>query len=403
MPEGSVDFSAHGQLSDIEALYRPNHNEVARQRFVSALRKHVLIDKAIEMRSAYDVAAKAAYAKTHGHPPRDHWEIKEAMRPNMAYRVYSALRLNAQEMTWHSVMDAVERDLPGMIAVADDAARLNPAGGSLRIDPSFKPPSYVADVDVHHIPGSFTAQLTENDVAIGAVAAHGTRVFSGGLPHRKDNPGAVAESVAHYLKLAFPDFKPRRILDCGTGIGKNLAPYRQVYPDAECYGIDVGAPGLRYGHALFEHQGIPLHLSQQNAEHTGFPDGYFDLIVSSFFFHEMPVASTKAILKENHRLLAPGGRLAHMELPPNVEVDPYAAFVIDWDNDNNYEPDYADYRGQVPTALCAQAGFSPTSCWQKFIPNWRTFGVEPFARFVKGEVAAPPYGSGSWFIFGAQK
>ncbi len=402
VPEGSRALDTH-RLADIEAPYTPTHNEVARQRFVSALRKHVLIDKAVEMRAAYDASAMATYTKSHGHPPRDHWDIKDAMRTSGAYRVYSALRLNAQEMTWQSVMDPVERGLPAMIEIATDAAHLNPAGGSLRIDPQFQPPGYVADVDVHHIPGSFTAELTQDDVAIGAVAAHGTRVFSGGLPHRKDNPGAVAESVAHYLKLAYPDFKPRRILDCGTGIGKNLAPYRDVYPDAECYGIDVGAPGLRYGHALFEHQGIPLHLSQQNAERTDFPDGYFDLIVSSFFFHEMPVASTKLILKENRRLLAPGGRIVHMELPPNAEVDSYAAFVIDWDNDNNYEPDYADYRNQVPTALCAEAGFAPATCWQRFIPNWRTFGAEPFARFVKGDCAAPAYGNGSWFVFGAQK
>ena len=403
MPDGALQAKSADKLADIEALYRPTHDEFARQRLVSALRKHVLIDKAVEMRASYDASAKGAYTKAHGHAPRDHWDIKDAMRPDMTYRVYSALRLNAQEMTWQSVSDAVERELPAMIEVAADAARLNPAGGSVKIDPQFKPPGYVADIDIHHIPGSFTAELTPNDVAIGAVAAHGTRVFSGGLPHRKDNPGAVAETVAHYLKLAYPDFKPRRILDCGTCTGKNLAPYRDVYPDAECYGIDVGASGLRYGHAVFESKGIPLHLSQQNAELTDFPDGFFDLIASSFFFHEVPVASTKTILKEHYRLLAPGGRLAHQELPPNVEVDSYSAFVIDWDNDNNYEPDYADYRSQVPKALCAEAGFTAKKCWQRFIPNWRTFGVEPFARFVAGDLAAPPYGNGSWFIFGAQK
>jgi SAM-dependent methyltransferase len=406
MPEGSHARPAEvpQALADIETLYRPTHDEVARQRLVSALRKHVLVDKGEEMRAAYQGRAAADYATRHGHPPRDHWDIREAMRPTMAYRVYSALRVNAQEMTWSSVADAVERRLPEMIEIARDAARLNPAGGSLRIDPAFKPPGYVADLDVHHIPGSFTAELTRDDVAIGAVAAHGTRVFSGGLPHRKDNPGAVAESVAHYLKLAYPDFAPRRILDCGTGIGKNLAPYRDVYPDAECYGIDVAAPGLRYGHALFEHQGIPLHLSQQNAERTDFPDGFFDLIVSSFFFHEMPVAATRRILRENYRLLAPRGRLAHMELPPNVAVDAYTAFVLDWDNDNNYEPDYADYRSQVPTDLCAEAGFAPATCWQRFIPNWRTFGADRFARFVKGACPPPPYGhGGAWFIFGAER
>ena len=117
----------------------------------------------------------------------------------------------------------------------------------------------------------------------------------------------------------------------------------------------------------------------------------------------MPVASTKATLRENHRLLAKGGRLAHMELPPNSEVDPYTAFVLDWDCYYNYEPDYADYRAQEPVQLCVDAGFSPATCWQRFIPNWRTFGDKDLARFVANEIPAPPYGNGSWFIFGARK
>ena len=145
MPDGALQAKSADKLADIEALYRPTHDEFARQRLVSALRKHVLIDKAVEMRASYDASAKGAYTKAHGHAPRDHWDIKDAMRPDMTYRVYSALRLNAQEMTWQSVSDAVERELPAMIEVAADAARLNPAGGSVKIDPQFKPPGYVAD------------------------------------------------------------------------------------------------------------------------------------------------------------------------------------------------------------------------------------------------------------------
>ena len=392
------------QLRDIDSLYRPTHDEIARQRFVSMLRKHTLVDKAAEMKASYEREAKPAYARKHAHTPKDHSEIRKAMLNDMTFKIFSTLRLNAQELSWLSVMDGVERALPEMIEVAREAARLNPAGGSVRTDPTFKPPAYVADIDVHHIPGSFTAELTADDVAIGAVANFGTKVFAGGLAHRKDNPGDVAQSVAHYLKYKHPDFKPRRILDCGTTGGKNLAPYLDVFPDAECYGIDVAAPALRYGHAQYELRGKALNLSQQNAEATTFPDGYFDLIVSSFFFHELPVASTKKILRENFRLLSKSGRLAHMELPPNCEVDPYYSFYLDWDGYYNYEPDYVDYRSQVPKKLCAQAGFDSKTCSHIFIPNWRTFGDDQFKRFVKGEIPAPAHGNGaSWFVFEAVK
>ncbi len=265
-------------------------------------------------------------------------------------------------------------------------------------------PSYVADLDQHHIPGSFSAEFGPDDVTIAAVGAFGTKVFGGALPHRKDNPGAVGETVSHFLKTKFPDFGPRRVLDCGTGTGKNLAPYLDVYPDTECYGVDVAAPGLRYGHAQWEAQGKALHLSQQKAEQTDFPDGYFDLIVSCFFFHEIPVATTKRILEENYRLLAPGGRIVHMELPPNSAVDPYYAFVLDWDGYYNNEPDYVEYRAQVPSALCEGAGFPADSCFEVFIPNWRTCPEDRFEQIVRGEAPPPRHGHGaSWFLFGAQK
>jgi SAM-dependent methyltransferase len=392
------------QLRDIDTLYKPTHDELARQRFVSAVRKHVLVDKAAEMQASYEGNAKPAFARNKGRAPKDHLEIRQAMLDDMTFKVFSSLRLNAQELSWTSVMDGVERCLPEMIDVAREAARLNPAGGSVKTDPNFTPPAYVADVDVHHIPGSFTAEVAKDDVAVGAVAHFGTKVFAGALPHRKDNPGDVGQSVAHYLKYKYPDFKPRRILDCGTTGGKNLAPYRDVFPDAECYGIDVAPSALRYGHAQWEFRGKPLHLSQQNAEATSFPDGYFDLVVSCFFFHEVPVASTKKILRENYRLLSKGGRLAHMELPPNCEVDPYYAFFLDWDNYYNYEPDYADYRSQVPKKLCAAAGFDPKVCTHNFIPNWRSFGDDKFKAFVRGEASPPTHGNGaSWFIFEAVK
>ena len=391
-------------VSDIDALFNPTIDEIARQRFVSALRKHVLVDKAAEMKASFETTVKPAIQRTDAAFPRNHGEIRDAMLSDMTYRVFSALRLNAQQMTWESVMGGVERALPEMTRLAQELAAQNPAGGSVRTDSHFEVPGYVADLDQHHIPGSFSAELGPHDVAIGAVGAFGTKVFGGSLPHRKDNPGTVGETVSRFLREKFPEFKPRRVLDCGTGTGKNLAPYLDTYPGIECYGIDVAAPGLRYGHAQWEAQGKALHLSQQNAEQTDFPDGYFDLIVSSFFFHEIPVASTKRILQENYRLLAPGGRIAHMELPPNCEVDPYYAFYLDWDGYHNNEPDYVEYRSQVPKELCAEAGFPRESCFHIFVPNWRTCPREQFEKVVRGELPPPQHGNGaSWFIFGAEK
>jgi SAM-dependent methyltransferase len=406
MPEAPLNKAESGELPLIDHCFEPTHDEIGRQRFVSALRKFVLTDMRAQLKDAYDTLEAPAFKAKHGRAPRDGREADRAMERNDVSRAYGAMRYNAQEMVWASVQDPIERALPEMISIARQAAVKNPSGGSLTLDPALPIPRHVSALDVHLIPGCFHTEHTADDVAQGAVTAFGGGVFAGGLPWRKDGKGrngGVAESVAHYLKMKYPDFAPRRILDLGTSSGKNLFPYADVYPDAEIHGIDVAAPLLRYGHAQAEAFGVKVHFSQQNAERAKFPDGYFDLIVSSFFFHEIPVKITRNMLAECNRLLAPGGHMAHMELPPQKAMDPFMNFFWDWDTLNNNEPSYTAFRGQDPTALCAGAGFAKDRCFEITIPNRATFGDEKFARFVAGQIPPPEHGSGGWFIFGARK
>ncbi|MDX2223784.1 MAG: class I SAM-dependent methyltransferase, partial [Rhodospirillaceae bacterium] len=304
MPEAPLTKAEAGDLPLIDNLFRPTQDEFNRQKLVSALRKFVLLDLQGQMRQAYEAVEAPAYVAAHGHAPRDGREVDQAMEHNLVSRIYSSVRYNTQEMVWASVQDPVERALPAMISVARKAATENPAGGSLTLDPALSIPRYVTELDVHLIPGCFHTEHTRDDVAQGAVTAFGGAVFSGSLGWRRDSKGrngGVGESIANYLKAKDPSFKPRRILDLGTSSGKNLLPYKDVFPDAEAHGIDVAAPLLRYGHAQAEAYGVPIHYSQQNAEHTNFADGSFDLIVSSFFFHEVPVKVTSSILRECNR------------------------------------------------------------------------------------------------------
>ena len=405
MPEAPLSKTEAGQLPLIDHYFEPTHDEFSRQRLVSALRKFVLTDMRSQMKSAYDTLETPAFQARHGHAPRDGREVDKAMERNDVSRFYSSLRYNAQEMVWASVQEPIERVLPEMIAVAKRAATENPAGGSLTLDPTLEVPRYVSTFDVHLIPGCFHTEHTKDDVAQGAVTAFGGGVFAGGLNWRKDSKGrngGVGETVAHYLKSKYPDFKPKRILDMGTSSGKNLFPYVDAFPDAEIHGIDVAAPLLRWGHAQAQAFGLPIHFSQQNAVHTNFADQSFDLIVSSFFFHEVPVKVTREILAECRRLLRPGGFMVHMELPPQKEADPFMNFFWDWDTLNNNEPAYTAFRSQDPTKLCVDAGFAKDNCFEITIPNRATFGDDKFARFIKGEIPSPEHGSGGWYNFGAR-
>jgi ubiquinone/menaquinone biosynthesis C-methylase UbiE len=209
--------------------------------------------------------------------------------------------------------------------------------------------------------------------------------------------------VATWLSRKFPDFKPRRMLDMATQEGKQLYAYGEIFPGVELFGADIAAPSLRYGHVQAAHKGVKIHFSQQNVEATDFPDGYFDLIVSSFFLHEISVPATKRVIAECFRLLAPGGIMAHMELPPHKMCSPLLNFTFDWDSRFNNEPHYAHYRSQDPAALCVGAGFSRASVFELEVPEAATFGAANYERFLKGEIPAPPHGRGGWFVFGARK
>lgn len=388
-------------VPNIEELFQPTHDERARQSLVSMLRKLAIIDMRKAVRQDYEERVRPELA-AQGREPATWREIERAMQSEPSHRFYSTLRYNAQEMCYLSVQPAVERALPAMIELARDLAQRNPAGGSLRLDPSLEIPRYITVLDTHLAPGWIHTEHTADDVAQGAVVSFGGKVFTGQHPYRK-RPGVVAESIAHWIKATRPGFAPRRLLDMGTTTGKNLLPYKTAFPRAEAHGIDVGAPVLRYGHALAEHEGIAVHFSQQNAEATNFPDAHFDLIVSSFFLHEIPVKAMQRVLRECFRLLAPGGLMVHMELPDEASVSAYENFFWNWDTANNNEPFYTHFRQQDPIALCTGAGFARENCFKGLIPDVASFGAERYARFLRGELAAPPHGSGGWFVFGASR
>ncbi|MBK6598154.1 MAG: class I SAM-dependent methyltransferase [Proteobacteria bacterium] len=397
-----MDGSLNPQHESIENIAQPTHNERARQRFVSSLRKRVMVDMAQSLRRAYEHEVLPAFKQAAKRPPRDGREIRRAMLEHRYFRAWSSLRYVAQELTWWTVLPQVERNAARINAVAKAVAR-RAGPGSLRLNPQLPIPRDVSAMDIHLMPGCFHTEFHPDDAVMGAVYNHGTQVFSAGLKLRVKG-GGVANSIAQWLRVRFPTFKPKRILDVGTTDGKNLLPYLDVFKSAEGYGIDVGAPMLRFGHALARSHGYNVHYAQMDARQMDFPDGHFDLVVSSFFLHEQSMSSNRAILKEIHRVLRPGGAMVHMELPPADECDPYYNFYLDWDAYYNNEPHYAGFRAGDPLQECVRAGFAAKSTFKTRIPNYTTVPDAEFAAVARGARPAPAHGNGaSWFIFGGVK
>jgi SAM-dependent methyltransferase len=370
-------------------------DEFARQEFVKSLKFHLASKVSPGNRTAYDARAKEAFVKAEGREPKDYHEIRKAMAKEPYFRFWSALQRNSQEMMWKSTQMPVERQGEELVQLAKQSERKL---GSLTLDADLEIPRYHKLVDIHCMPGGYHTDFTEDDVANGAVYDRAVYIYAMGRmgPFNSD----IGDTTIAYLKQNYPDLSPKRILDMGCTVGHSTLPYVDAYPEAEVYGIDVGAPVLRYAHARAESLGKKVHFSQQNAEKTNFPDGHFDLIVSHILVHETSHVAIRNIMKEAHRLLAPGGVIIHAETPPYRDLEPFDAFMLDWDTRNNNEPYWGASHEIVPAEIAAETGFDPDKAFEGMQPS--AFD-EAEAKRTKVFQGGDFGGGGMWYVWGVRK
>lgn len=375
-------------------LPRATHDEAARQAFVQSLKVHLASEVSPGNKQVYESAVKPAIIAEKGRPPADRHEVRQLMRRQPYYQMWSALQRTSQEMMWDSVSTSVERQLDGLV---EAARRHSSQLGSLRLDPSLPIPSYHQAVDIHCQPGGYHAELCADDVSAGAIYDRAVHVYAmGRMGDLNDDLGA---SAVAWLRRTHPDFKPRRILDMGCSVGHSTLPYVDAFPEAEVHGIDVGPSMLRYAHARAESLGKRVHYSQQNAEQTDFESGSFDLVVSHILLHETSAKALPRIMREIQRLLRPGGMMIHAEVPQYEGMDPYDAFMLDWDTYNNNEPFWGATHDTDLVKLAADAGFEPGRVFQVMTPSAIEEAKARTQLLQGGDFA----GAGVWFLYGAVK
>ncbi len=100
-----------------------------------------------------------------------------------------------------------------------------------------------------------------------------------------------------------------RVLEVGTGTGKNL-PY---YPEGlRVTAIDFSPKMIEKAHARLEQSGREdIELRVMDAEHLEFPDASFDTVLTSCVFCSVP--DPVRGLEEIRRVLVPGGKLVMLE------------------------------------------------------------------------------------------
>jgi SAM-dependent methyltransferase len=341
------------QQVDHPILPKLTHDEAARQEFTKSFKQFIQQGILPGLGPVYGSRVTPAFEKEHGRKPKDRRDIREGMVKDLYFQHYAAANRIAQELLWESTNISIERQLPEMIERAK--ALSSKAAAKLDIPESFDTPRYVTALDIHCMPGGYATEVAKDDISVGALYDRGVYLYAMGYmgPYNDD----MGRSVCNYVKRKLKGFEPKRILDLGCTVGHATLPYKELFPDAEVWGVDVAAPQVRYAHARAAGIGLDVNFAQMNAEKTDFPDGYFDLVVSHILLHETSGKAMPKIFKECERILAPGGYMIHADLPPFDLMDPFTQFILDNETWYNNEPFWGAMRETDQVKLAKDAGF----------------------------------------------
>lgn len=343
------------QQVDHPILPKPTHDEGSRQEFTKSFKQFIQQGLLPGLGPVFGVRAAKAFEREHGRAPADRRDIRSAMVKDLYFQHYAAANRIAQELLWESTNVTIDRELPELIEKARGLSAS--AKGKLDVPEAFDTPRYVTSIDIHCMPGGYAGEVAPNDISTGALYDRGVYLYAMGYmgPFNDD----MGRSVCNYVNRRLDGFKPKRILDLGCTVGHSTLPYKELFPEAEVWGVDVAAPQVRYAHARAAGLGLEVNFAQMNAEETRFEDGSFDLIVSHILLHETSGKAMPRIFKECHRLLAPGGYMIHADLPPFDNMDPFTQFILDNETWYNNEPFWGAMRETDQVALAKAAGFPP--------------------------------------------
>lgn len=100
------------------------------------------------------------------------------------------------------------------------------------------------------------------------------------------------------------------VLDIGCGTGSlAIVAKRRVNAAGSMHGIDASPEMIARARKKALKAGVDITFRQGVAENLPFPDGRFDVALSTLMLHHLPSAARKQCLREIRRVLKPGGRV----------------------------------------------------------------------------------------------
>jgi ubiquinone/menaquinone biosynthesis C-methylase UbiE len=154
--------------------------------------------------------------------------------------------------------------------------------------------------------------------------------------------------------LRHKDQRRMALLDVACGTGRFLRFVKQAFPRLAVSGSDLSDA---YLNAARDHlKPYKAEFKTAEAEALPFADASFDIVTSTYLFHEVPPPVRRDIAREFARVLKPGGLLVFMDsLQPGdmPEVDA----MLEAFPTNFHEPYYPSYLREDLKGIFGAAGF----------------------------------------------
>ena len=218
---------------------------------------------------------------------------------------------NTQIAIWRQIQEVYHREADLYLSELEAAGKLGP--GSIELHPEMHIPQY-ASYEIHLQPGGYVG-----DPFAGYIYVHGENAIFPNGNYQDDYQRRLARRMP-----APPDGKIKRVLEQGCSSGQFTLALKEIWPDAEVWGSDVGAPMIRYAHMRSVDLGIETHYMHEVSEESNFPDNHFDVVTNNLVYHEVPAKIGVGIIKESFRTLRPGGIFFPIDQytsnPPNETV-----------------------------------------------------------------------------------
>ncbi|MBI2421369.1 MAG: methyltransferase domain-containing protein [Candidatus Hydrogenedentes bacterium] len=148
----------------------------------------------------------------------------------------------------------------------------------------------------------------------------------------------------------------RRVLDLACGTGTLAILIKNSSPGAEVIAIDGDEKILCIARKKAQSAGVAIQFDQGLSYDLPYPDGHFDWVTSSLFFHHLSWPDKQRTAQELHRVIRPGGQLHVADwgraTGPLMRSAFLAVQLID-----GFENTRDNVKGRLPEVF-AEAGFA---------------------------------------------